>query len=249
MRISVSLFILFPLIYVLPGQAGESPFQNILYIGDSHSYGNFGKGVDAYLRTLGQKVTSIASCGSSPSNWISNSDRYKKTVCGFWRKDSAGKEIRVQNHAMSALPEELAQSKPDLTVIALGTNILASPENIQREKTAIEKMLSQVDNSGSRCIWIGPPDAGREAFKKNLERGVQEIRSLVEKHGCAFVDSSKLTSYPQNKADGIHYGPKDATEWAKKVNVEIEKSLPSLVKKSSSSSSSAQKVNSTEAQQ
>ena len=231
MRSLVYSSLLAVLFLSLPGLA-ESKFDNILFVGDSHSYGNFGSTMDAYLRTIGTKVTSVASCGSSPSNWISSNDRYKKTVCGYWRKDSAGKEIRVKSHAISPLPEELKKTQADLTVVALGTNALSSPQNIAQEKGAIEKMLNQIQEAKSRCIWVGPPDAAKQPFKKNLEQGVKEIRALVEKRGCLFIDSSKITQYPANKSDGIHYGPKEATEWGKKVTGEIDKSLSTLTQNS-----------------
>ena len=213
------------------GQSGR--FEKVLFIGDSHSYGAFGKSMDSYLRTLSSDVTSISSCGSSPSNWMRTQAEYQKTVCGYWRKDGAGKEIRVKDHNITPFPEELKNIKPDLTVIALGTNILASPANIQREKAAAEKMLSQVAQSGSQCVWVGPPDADKQPFKKNLSAGVSELRILAEKYNCLFVDSSQMTKYKEGTSDGIHYGNSEAKAWGERVTAELKLKLQSVKDKKS----------------
>lgn len=202
------------------GQNGR--FEKVLFIGDSHSYGAFGKSMDSYLRTISSDVTSISSCGSSPSNWMRTQAEYQKTVCGYWRKDGAGKEIRVKDHNINPFPEELKNIKPDLTVIALGTNILASPANIQREKAAAEKMLIQVAQSGSQCVWVGPPDADKQPFKKNLSAGVAELRTLAEKYHCLFIDSSQMTHYKEGTSDGIHYGNSEARAWGESVTAELK---------------------------
>jgi len=70
----------------------------------------------------------------------------------------------------------LEKEKPDLTVVALGTNILSSPANIAKEKKVIEQMLKEIRSSGSRCVWVGPPDAARKPFASNLTQGVREVR-------------------------------------------------------------------------
>lgn len=224
-------FVIF--VTTLSAQGGSARFENTLFIGDSHSYGAFGKSVDAYLRSISTNVTSIASCGSSPSNWMRTQAAYQKTVCGYWRKDSANKEIRVKDHNISPFPEELKNIKPDLTVIALGTNILASPANIQREKAAAEKMLSQVAQSGSQCVWVGPPDAEKQPFKKNLSAGVSELRTLAEKYNCLFVDSSQMTKYKEGTSDGIHYGNSEAKAWGERVTAELKLKLQSVKDKKS----------------
>lgn len=212
----------------LSAQGESTRFENTLFIGDSHSYGAFGKTVDGYLRTISTNVTSIASCGSSPSNWMRTKDNYQKTVCGYWRKDSASKETRVKDHNINPFPEEFKAINPDLTVIALGTNILSSPANIQREKAAAEKMLIQISQTNSQCIWVGPPDADKQPFKKNLAAGVAELRSLAEKYNCLFIDSSQMTAYKEGSSDGIHYGNNEARAWGDRVTADIKKRLKSL---------------------
>ncbi|WP_413560513.1 SGNH/GDSL hydrolase family protein [Bdellovibrio sp. HCB209] len=202
---------------------------NTVFVGDSHSYGKFGEEVDKYLRSVSTNVTSVASCGSSPSTWMAEGGKYKTTNCGYWRKDIKGQEKRVKSQAIDSFPNDVKLLHPDLTVIALGTNILASPTNIKSELKSIQAMVDTVKKSNSECIWIGPPSLGKDPFKKNLSQGIAEIKSVVEKGGCAYVDSAKLTQYPSGNADGIHYGPKDSSAWGQSVVKEI-KELPQVAR-------------------
>lgn len=203
--------------------------MNALFIGDSNSYGKFGGEVDTYLRMVSQNVTSMASCGSSPSTWMAQDSKFKSTNCGYWRKDLKGQETRVKEHKIDSFPSEMGKLHPDLTVIALGTNVLASTGNIESELKSIRSMLDVVKKSHSECIWVGPPALGKNPFKANLAQGVVKIKDAVEKAGCAYIDSSKLTTYAQGKGDGIHYGPKDSAKWGRDVVGQMQK-LPQVIR-------------------
>ncbi|AHZ84919.1 hypothetical protein Bb109J_c2226 [Bdellovibrio bacteriovorus] len=200
----------------------EGP-SRVLLLGDSHAYGRYGSVLDAHFRKGDTQVTSLSSCGSSPSTWTTSSENFKSTNCGFWKKNAKGQETRVTSHRLPSFGEELAATKPDLTVITLGTNFLASPGNIKSEKAHVEKMMKQINAAGSACIWVGPPDLKKDPFKKNLELGVKELKSWADANNCQFIDSTKLTKYPGGKSDGIHYGPKDSAAWGEAVVKEISK--------------------------
>lgn len=202
---------------------------NTLFVGDSHSYGQFGGEIDTYLRSVSKNVVSVASCGSSPSTWMVKEERLSATNCGYWRKDIKGKEIRVKEHKAASFLKESKDLNPDLTVIALGTNILGSAAGIKSELKFVEKMVSTVKANNSQCIWIGPPNLGKDPWKSNVVLGMEQIKAVTEKAGCAFVDSSKLTKYPSSGGDGIHYGPKDSKQWGVKVVEEIKK-LPQITR-------------------
>jgi hypothetical protein len=202
---------------------------NTVFVGDSHTYGKFGGEVDAYLRSVSKNVTTIASCGSSPSTWAGEDTTNKATTCGYWRKDIKSKELRVDTHPADSFAKEVKALHPDLTVIALGTNMLGSPSNIQNEKQYIQVMLETVKKNNSECIWIGPPAAGVNPYKLNLAQGVKEIKELTEKSGCAFIDSTALTKYPAGKSDGVHLSPQDSKQWGSKVVAKIEK-LPQVMR-------------------
>ncbi|MBV2167624.1 MAG: SGNH/GDSL hydrolase family protein [Bdellovibrio sp.] len=202
--------------------ASEGSVSKVLFVGDSHSYGNFGKVLDKYLRTRASDVLSISSCGSSPSTWTTDKGNFKTTNCGYWRRSAIDKEIRVKSHQMNSFSQEFDTLKPDVTVISLGTNILASEGDIQREKKHIEKMIQYARKGGSQCVWIGPPDLARDPYKKNLPKGIAEIKAVVEKNDCIYIDSARLIKYPQGSSDGIHYGPQDATKWGEAVQKALD---------------------------
>ena len=191
-------------------------FGKVLFVGDSHSYGNFGTEVDKYLRANSSSVTTYASCGSSPSTWLNKNGKYNATNCGHLSKDPQGREKRQNSHGTEYFPDEIQNIHPDLTVIAMGTNILASPATIKREVESIKKMLAEVHKVQSKCIWVGPPSITKRPFVDNLDLGIKEIKSVIEKNGCVFVDSKPLTTYPA-KGDGIHYGAQSAAKWGKDV--------------------------------
>jgi len=228
MKNSLCLQLVLTLLLLPFSAKAQNQFEKVLFIGDSHAAGYFGIEVDKYLRTLSSDVTTIASCGSSPSTWLTTNANYKSTNCGYWKKDSSGHETKTNSHKVDSFTNEMMTDKPDLTVVALGTNILSSPANITHELPSIEKMLSQIEQAHSQCVWIGPPDLRQNPFKANLSSGVEQIQKLVQKYHCLFVDSTKLTHYPATTKNGIHYDSKDAAEWGKKVSAEIAENLKNL---------------------
>lgn len=207
----------------------------VLIIGDSHSYGPLGEVLDSHYRKQGNAVSSYASCGSSPSTWVKTSQNFKSTNCGFWSKDSAGKEIRVKSHKLPSMADALSKANPQLTVVSLGTNILASPANINQELKFIEQMISSIKAKGSACVWIGPPDLSKNPFKANLAAGASAIKKTVEAKGCKFIDSRSYTKYPAGKSDGIHYGAGDSRKWG----VAVAANLPSVAKSAEVQTSTA----------
>lgn len=210
-------FLLLCLLTLTSPPAFAESFERVLLLGDSHAYGKYGEVLDAHFRTSAKQVTSFSSCGSSPSTWTTTSANFKSTNCGFWKKSAADREIRVKSHKLPSFSTELQNLRPQLTVITLGTNILGSPGNIASEKKHIESMMKAIRAQGSECVWVGPPDLAKAPFSKNLQSGVEVLKTLAEKNQCHFIDSTKLTQYPAGKSDGIHYGPNDSAKWGRSV--------------------------------
>ncbi len=202
--------------------AAEKDFSSVLLIGDSHAYGRYGTVLDSYFRERSEKVSSFASCGSSPSTWTKGSSKFAETNCGFWSKKSADKETRVKSHRLPSFQEELKSTQPEVVVISMGTNILSSPQNIDRELKITEDMLKSIQAQKSQCVWVGPPDLLKNPFKANLELGIKKLKELTAKYNCSFVDSRKVTKYPSGKNDGIHYGQQDSARWGQYVVEELK---------------------------
>lgn len=199
---------------VSPSLAGELKAPPlILFIGDSHSVGSFGIQEDALLRRVkGFRVATYAICGSSPQSWFSG----EQTNCGYFIKDTDGKEQRDWTRKTPLLANLLAVHQPSYTIVELGANMYGRPLEWV-EKTSHEMAMAIV-NSGSKCIWIGPPQA-RIQPEPELERVFDALRAGVVPY-CLLFDSRNYTSYPATGGDGIHFnslgeaGQHMAENWA-----------------------------------
>lgn len=190
----------------------------ILYVGDSHSYGKLGTTIDKNLSSVSDRIVLEASCGATPSTWLGN-NKFEKTVCGFWKKDGKN-EVRSVEHQTPKFADELAKYRPDVTIVQLGTNIAVNaPKNATK---SIVAMMTAISNEGSKCIWIGPPDANSKVVTRaRLKETNLLLSELAKKNNCDYIDSLKFTSFPAKNKEGIHYPPSLSAEWGEKVSVEL----------------------------
>ena len=185
----------------------------ILFIGDSHSVGSFGIQEDALLRRVqGFQVATYAVCGSSPQSWFDGS----KTDCGFFFKDIAGSEQRGWQADTPLLANLIATHQPRYTVVELGANMYGWP--VEWAEKSAHEMAMAIVNSGSKCIWIGPPNA-RIQPEPELGHIFDALQRAVVPY-CMLFDSRKFTNYPATGGDGIHFnslgepGQHMAENWA-----------------------------------
>ena len=185
----------------------------ILYIGDSHSVGSFGIQEDALLRRMeGFRVASYATCGSSPESWLTG----MRTSCGYVFKDTSGKERRGWDAETPLIADLLRTHQPRYTVVQLGANMYGGTAQWM-EKTSYDLAMAIV-NSGSKCIWVGPPKA-RIQSDVGVSRVYNTLKASVGQY-CLLFDSRNFTHYPANGGDGIHFntlgepGQKIAENWA-----------------------------------
>lgn len=191
--------------------AADAPV--ILFIGDSHSVGSFGIQEDALLRRVnGFRVATYAICGSSPQSWFLG----ERTPCGYFLKDTQGRERRGLEMDTPLIENLLKSHQPRYTVVELGANMYGSPAALM-EKSANDLAMAIV-NSGSKCIWIGPPQA-RVQPEPELGRVFEALQRSVGEY-CLLFDSRKFTTYPATGGDGIHFnslgesGQHIAENWA-----------------------------------
>ncbi|WP_413587245.1 SGNH/GDSL hydrolase family protein [Bdellovibrio sp. HCB274] len=221
MRLLVILF--FSLTFSKSFASGTVPplYESVLLVGDDHVAGAFGNALDRYLRTIAVDVNTIAQCGSTPDNWIGKSAEFTPTRCGYWQRNEAGQEKRSKEFKPRSFQEELAKADPDLTVIVLGTFLLKDSKEMGEQKAAIEKMVEDVRNVASRCIWVGPPQLKKPPYSDNLQQGVRMFESIFKKLRCDYVDSTRLSTYKGK--NGIDYQVAAGTNWGAAVSREIEK--------------------------
>ncbi|MDX8378864.1 MAG: hypothetical protein R8K48_02300 [Gallionella sp.] len=195
--ISMIICLLVAIIFSQPAYADENK-PVILYIGDSHSVGSFGMQENALLRSVkGYRVATYAICGSAPLSWFLGA----KTTCGYYISDTAGQEQRGWDASTPLIVNLLKEYQPRFTVVQLGANMYGYP--LAQVKETAHQMAMAIVNSGSKCIWIGPPQA-RIQPAPALALLFRALRAAVGST-CLLFDSRKVTSYPDTGGDGIHF--------------------------------------------
>lgn len=194
---------------------------SILLIGDSHTFGSFGRKEDALLRQLtGYRVITYGVCGSSPHNWFLG----LTTNCGYVFKDENALEQRSLVGENPSIAELVGQYHPDYILIALGANMYGA--GAEWVKISSGELALAAVYAKSKCIWIGPPQA-RIQPEPAFGQLYEALSSTVTPY-CEFIDSRKYTHYPDTEGDGIHFdtfgqaGVEIAESWAISVFDEIK---------------------------
>ncbi len=172
--------------------------NNILYIGDSHTAGDFGSSLESLISSENPdfKIVRKGIVGSRAPRWSDVE----------WPK--------------------LPHSDSQTVIVALGTNDLAvfckSPlVAVTHAQALLAKLQSE-----QKCIWVGPPllSASSVVNACGGEKGMAHFREIykqgIESQGCHYVDSSKSLLYP-NAGDGLHFSGVVAKRWAQFVYKEM----------------------------
>jgi hypothetical protein len=206
------------------GSTPASAGNKVLVIGDSHLVGEFGKGLLATLRQNNIPVSLHGSCGSSPQQWIDGG--WMSPKCSY-SYDYGQKES--EKAPTFKLEETVRRDKPDVVVMALGTNQLwGTAENAKKTVLALMKAARV---GGGNCAWVGPPRVGFFSKAKDAERRELENSQQVAKYygmlkdasremKCLVIDSRPFTD-PKESSDKIHYGGKAGTHWGTQVGGRI----------------------------
>ena len=198
--------------------------ERLLFIGDSHSVGIFGRSLTELLQTNFPRIaiTAVASCGSEPRWWLEG----KATSCGLLTHQANGTEEKVLKGNTPKLQELLIAIKPKMTIVALGSNLVLMSE--EDRKIYTEKMMAMVEKKGGQCIWISAPDS-RKFKTSDIDDVYMLLKKLSKSHHCKLIDSRKYTKYPSSGGDGLHYGGQEgaliATQWAEKVFIGIKPAI------------------------
>jgi len=219
--------------------------KDILFIGDSHTAGPFGKNIHRLL-SKDHNIVTLGHSSSAPIHWLGDND-YKLSGGAFnqlslnnrtyfnpnpihWRvKVNVPKLLPLLTNA-SYHSEWPLSFKPDLVVIALGANdaraISDNEGNIRhssylQRETALLEMLSTVKG---KCIWIGPPNG-----VKKSQANQNFLYEFLEKNissQCPFMNSNH---YYVKGCDGIHMNCSseldNAMNWALEVRAFIHNNI------------------------
>jgi|694.fasta_scaffold130357_2 hypothetical protein len=220
---------------LLPSLCPAASGRRILFLGDSLSLGSFGKTIDAELRAAGHSVTTVVTGGATPYYWLKEFKTVSSDI-GFWMKTPQS-ERRVQVcKAVPKLEDLIATHKPEVVMVQTGTNLYANlrskrqtPKERVRTVEYLYDRMGQVAAAGGCTLYlITPPDAHEQRYPRDLQN---QMRGIMTKAGNRYgrvFDSYKVTRYtdPYPKEDGIHYGPQQSEEWARKVLADAGAWLP-----------------------
>lgn len=203
---------------------------SVLVIGDSHATTTFGRSLDLLLRTLDARVTTVGSCGVSPSAFL----RGLNAQCGYLKLEAGDPDwvvIRKKKAKTPLLFELLAETQPALTIVELGANQIHSAwRNPERAAKDIAAVADAIQEGGSECLWVGPP-AGRDEVKPHQKiEHLYGVLQTVLAGRCRLLDSrpSALPFLDYERiapkaGDGRHWdnigirGQQAARRWALEV--------------------------------
>jgi len=239
-----------PAVYTAPpeislgGMLANSSQPAVLVIGDSLTVGPFGDYLQSYLqrRIPVSKLCIVASCGSSPENWLPETPEFI-TPCGF-RLVSAKRNFLTKYRdgkkplkvPTPKIPQILARFKPRIVIIQQGTNWmdeLMKPHDPKgpEYKQNIRSFIREIRSRGQvQIVWILPYDASKysASIKDSVDRWIKEC---AREMNYQTIDSRAITSrYIPGKSggDGVHLSDAAAREWASAVIKRLQRLIPSL---------------------
>lgn len=201
------------------GASAASPVNigsgtRVLEIGDSHTVGTFGQELDAKLRSTGAQVSTYASAGANPSDFV-NGTGHKY---GYWEKHADGSEKKVgygTNAAPPNLEQLIAREKPQVILVNLGANFRGG-----NPKAEVDKIGKIAKKHNIPLVWVGPPKTREDSSNpSSIQAFDRAMAEAVAPYG-KYIPSSNLTP-KYSGGDGIHYGGAEgnsiARNWANGV--------------------------------
>ncbi len=184
-------------------------------IGDSHTAGAAYSAVlhAALEASYPGQVAYYGVCSATAEWWLTAPGSRNNTNKCFLAA-GPGQPVHAPTTTPKALPsvEELLAAKPELIIVALGTNQDGSPDKAIQEfgarLGATEKNL--------RCLWVGPPPlpTGRDQYLAKFYKLLQENIG----GRCRVLDSrTVMAGRPPSKPGDFHYAGAHAEHWAKAV--------------------------------
>ena len=198
----------------------------VLYLGDSLSFGAFGTTLDKQLRQSGCEVYTMVTGGATPYYWLSDFAAVSGDA-GHWIKQDGYERRLRKTRTVPKIEPLLKKFHPDAAVIQTGTNLYAAlrdkkktpAERIRTVEYLVDRMCRVLGDAKCRIYWITPPDSHIQKYPRELQEQMREIMKRVASRYGRVFDSYAVTRYtdPFPQEDGIHYGPEQATEWARRV--------------------------------
>jgi hypothetical protein len=185
--------------------------KHIIYIGDSHSLGNFGQTLTNYFRANKENTFEFyASGGSAPLQWTNG---LFTSSCGYHDSSSfsAAPQRKCNEKFKTPKLENLIHQSRDknlVIIIALGTNFSKKIDDRKFNIKTSQDLIKHIPEK-AQCLWIGPPHMKRfNPSQMDLDYSI--IEEAISLSPCELIDSRFYSEYPYiyaqtSKPDGIHY--------------------------------------------
>lgn len=226
MKYLIRVVILFACVQAIQAQNG---IKNVLVLGDSHLKGYFGEYFHKKLHETGKyDILSIAIGGAGTKNFVLP---LQNTCCGYKVRLTCAGDPLPEKGMMPALEKaELSTSglilkrygsklstvlqmwKPDVLIIALGSNYINAHQDLL-------SLIQQYD-ADMPIVWVGP-------FKrKNVSYRYTAIQKAIDGNGqCFLVRSDDIVGH--DTLSSAHFVGKTAQKWAYTVIERFEPYLDS----------------------
>ena len=213
----------------------SSAADRVIYIGDSHTVGDFGKRLSENLSKIygTANVKRYGVIGAAAQHWNKkDNSALRKLKIGYYCDGDGLVNSKAPANNFPT-PSQLFQgSAPPMVVVALGTNDVHGGcliKDKEEQMTAAKELLAQI-RPNSKCVWVGPTEQpttgpiGQRCGPAKIKAYIDTLRDTVGER-CTFIDSRKITYQAKpllpNRSDKLHYGGSLAHHWADSVAQQI----------------------------
>jgi hypothetical protein len=159
-------------------------------------------------------------CGSVAQDFY----KISNTTCGYYFHQNGQAPETPLAHGSPNINDVLRTFQPTKVIIELGTNYAPNPYwNYSTMIADMKPLLDQVAQSGARCFWVSMPDT--RTYRSRTPDILQATQDAVSST-CVFINSTRMTSYPENAGGGVHYNTPEtipiAKSWAEQVYSVVE---------------------------
>lgn len=223
---------LFALVVLMTSALSFAEPVDVLIVGDSHMYSNFGAELTKNIANGGKlRVRTFGAVSTRPLHWLNGTTPFGHKCQTITPKDANFKECGGGNKSMTKWRDLIAQYRPRAVVIVLGTNSLEGGTLGPDYQQMVEA------SRGTQVIWVGPPmlrpdqskgwKPGRiQVLANHLDQIYKQFR--LKMPYVDFIDARAMTKkgLPAGEThDGVHRSIKGGSAWAKSLAQAVLKIL------------------------
>lgn len=190
--------------------------SRVCYIGDSHSVMSMGRNLLEVWQKRSpesfQQLSFYAVSGSTFQDW--QTGRLQHLRIKNLRKEPLSQTLLEPEVLGTSLAEILEKEKPQLLILALGTNDLLKFQahfesyllDLQRQLKALSQLF------GIPFLWVMPP-----VLAKDLDPGQMRAKLLNGLRSLSFVELIDIDRIFPDQKDGYHFHKDRALEFSQEL--------------------------------